>query len=209
MAYIYKISNDVNDLVYIGQTKREDIMIRFKEHYYYAHTKDGKYRAFGKAINEIGFEHFKIEVLEECDQSMLNEREIYWISYYDSYNHGYNMTPGGQQGEQHTSEEKPVIMCDKKTKEQIKNFNSLGEGARYIIENNLSNTKNIKTIISAISQNLSKRRQSAYGFLWLYQNEEKEQKFIKGFYCKNCGKEISSKATYCNRCEQFHRHDKI
>lgn len=31
-------------------------------------------------------------------QNLANEREIYWIAFYDSYHNGYNSTPGGQSG---------------------------------------------------------------------------------------------------------------
>ena len=34
-------------------------------------------------------------VLEKCDKNELNEREIYWIDFYRSQEHGYNMTKGG------------------------------------------------------------------------------------------------------------------
>ena len=38
----------------------------------------------------------EIQLLEECPIEQLNDREIYWINYYDSYNNGYNLTLGGQ-----------------------------------------------------------------------------------------------------------------
>jgi len=34
-------------------------------------------------------------VIEECPKEKLDEREIYWIKFYDSYNNGYNLTKGG------------------------------------------------------------------------------------------------------------------
>ena len=89
MGYIYIIKNDINDKVYIGQTSR-NIEIRWREHA----------RASGdivcKAINKHGIEHFWIECIEECDDSLLNEREQYWIKQYDSFETGYNQTIGGQ-----------------------------------------------------------------------------------------------------------------
>ena len=93
MSYIYKISNDINDLVYIGQTIGS-IQTRFKQHYY--DSKRDIDNKFHNAIKELGIEHFKIELLEECPNELLDEKERYWISYYDSYNNGYNSTKGGQ-----------------------------------------------------------------------------------------------------------------
>lgn len=93
MAYIYKITNDINDKVYIGQT-RFPIQRRFYEHCYDATKYNAKHRPLYSAINKYGPEHFHIELIEETDQPM--EREIYWIKYYDSYHNGYNATMGGE-----------------------------------------------------------------------------------------------------------------
>ena len=47
-------------------------------------------------MRKYGIENFTIEVIEEvADEQSLNEREIYWIEYYNSYGHGYNATKGG------------------------------------------------------------------------------------------------------------------
>lgn len=46
-------------------------------------------------MRKYGLENFSFEVLEECDQAKLNEREAYYIKKYDSYQSGYNETEGG------------------------------------------------------------------------------------------------------------------
>lgn len=46
-------------------------------------------------MNKYGISNFTFEIIEECDKQSLNEREIYWIEYYDSFHNGYNMTIGG------------------------------------------------------------------------------------------------------------------
>ena len=51
-----------------------------------------------KAIKKYGKSNFTIEVIEETDSTNLNDREKYWIKYYDSYNNEYNSTEGGQEG---------------------------------------------------------------------------------------------------------------
>lgn len=53
-----------------------------------------------KAIEELGKENFFIETIEECDEDVLDEREQYWINYYDSFNSGYNNTLGGRDNNQ-------------------------------------------------------------------------------------------------------------
>lgn len=51
------------------------------------------------AMRKYGIENFIIEPIEECKQDKLNEREIYWIKYYNSYGtSGYNATLGGDSG---------------------------------------------------------------------------------------------------------------
>lgn len=99
MVGIYKITNKVNGKVYIGQS----ISI---EHRWAAH----KSAAFRKAseeynrplyasIRKYGLENFDFSVVEECQPIELNEKEIYWINYYQSNDmlRGYNLTPGGNQ----------------------------------------------------------------------------------------------------------------
>ena len=89
MGYIYIIKNDINKKVYVGQTSRT-LEIRGKEHVrHYNQT-------INQAISKYGAEHFWIEQIEECDDILLDERERYWINYYNSFNSGYNATTGGQ-----------------------------------------------------------------------------------------------------------------
>lgn len=91
---IYIIRNTVNSKVYIGQT-RVSIKLRFQNHLLAA--RNGKDYVIGKAIRKYGEDKFYIELLEECLEEELNEREIYWISFFNSTNNkfGYNMSIGG------------------------------------------------------------------------------------------------------------------
>lgn len=98
MAYIYKIVNDTNNKIYIGQTVKK-IQYRLQEHFRKAkkdYSNHKKLTHLSQAIITHGKEHFHIELIEECDLLSVDERERYWIAYYDSYNNGYNMTIGGQ-----------------------------------------------------------------------------------------------------------------
>lgn len=96
MGFIYKISNSINNKIYIGQTKRS-IAERFKQHEYdYCHKRYNS--LLHQAMRELGFKNFSIEEIEECPDDLLDEREVYWINYYNSYQDGYNLTTGGQKG---------------------------------------------------------------------------------------------------------------
>lgn len=92
MAYIYKITNDINDKVYIGKTEFS-IEKRFKEHCNDSKRERYEKRPLYNAMNKYGIEHFHIEMVEETDTP--EEREVYWINYYNSYENGYNATLGG------------------------------------------------------------------------------------------------------------------
>ena len=95
MGYIYKITNIINGKVYIGKTEFT-IKRRFKQH-----CEDCKkerlneVRPLYRAMKKYGVDNFISEEIEQCDNSILCDREKYWIQYYDSYKHGYNATIGG------------------------------------------------------------------------------------------------------------------
>lgn len=95
MIGIYKIQNKLNNKVYIGQSN--DIERRFKEHCSYKRNKNSNKHTIDRAICKYGKESFTYEIIEECPLEKLDEREIYWIQYYNSYEKGYNCTKGGQQ----------------------------------------------------------------------------------------------------------------
>lgn len=53
--------------------------------------------AISKAIKKYGKGEFKKYILEECNLEDLNEREQYWIKYYNTFlGEGYNMDDGGK-----------------------------------------------------------------------------------------------------------------
>lgn len=94
MGYIYKISNDINNKLYIGKTL-SSVEQRFKEHLRDARKRTNEHRPLYVAIRKYGEKHFSIELVEECDDIQLSEREIYWIKKFDSFKFGYNATQGG------------------------------------------------------------------------------------------------------------------
>ena len=91
---IYIIRNTINDKVYIGQTT-QTIGIRFTNHKMASRT--GEDTKFYRAMRKHGEENFYPELLEQVEVEDLNDREKYWIKYYDSYYNGYNSTLGGDQ----------------------------------------------------------------------------------------------------------------
>lgn len=99
---IYKITNIINGKCYIGQSI--DIKNRWRGHRNSFFRNDNKNSTYLKnAFNKHGIDNFKFEVLEEIDisniavplfaQSLLTNREQYWVDYYKSCNRnfGYNV----------------------------------------------------------------------------------------------------------------------
>lgn len=95
LGKIYLISNDVNSKLYVGQTI-QNLNKRFNGHCCYSKSDRSANMYIKRAIHKYGRDKFHITLLEECPIDLLNEREKYWISFYDSYNNGYNLTKGGQ-----------------------------------------------------------------------------------------------------------------
>ena len=94
MSYIYKITNNINGKLYVGKTNNI-IENRFQEHIRDSRKQREENRPLYNAMNKYGIENFSIEKIEECDYSLVDEREKYWIEYYGSFKNGYNATKGG------------------------------------------------------------------------------------------------------------------
>ena len=45
---------------------------------------------FLEYMNKYGIDNFRFEVIRECSAKELNNLEIYYIEYYDSFYNGYN-----------------------------------------------------------------------------------------------------------------------
>jgi group I intron endonuclease len=91
--HIYKTTNLINNKIYIGQEKGNNL----------------NYLGSGKllqlAINKYGKENFKKEIIQECDnQEELNQAEIYWINNSDCLAPiGYNICHGNFGGDNFTN----------------------------------------------------------------------------------------------------------
>ena len=107
MGYIYKITNNINGKIYIGQTRVTEPQ-RWQQHVWHAYNNSNNDSLLlCKAIRKYGKENFTRTIVEECDNWFLNEREKYWIKYFDSTNHniGYNVAEGGEGHFKYSDEE--------------------------------------------------------------------------------------------------------
>lgn len=95
MGLIYKATSP-SGKVYIGKTiqtlekrKRGHKKIYFNKNSTSYNTK------FARAIRKYEFDNFKWEIIEKVHDEFLNDKEIYYIKKYNSFNEGYNSTTGG------------------------------------------------------------------------------------------------------------------
>jgi hypothetical protein len=88
MIGIYKIRDEITGKEYIGQSKELDRRINTHKRKFANDDKSTDLYRFCKKPT------FKLT--EECEESELDEKEIYWIEYYDTFYNGLNMTLGGE-----------------------------------------------------------------------------------------------------------------
>jgi len=93
MFKIYKVTNSINDRVYIGATTQK-VNSRIQNHYYKSETSTGS--KFHEGIATHGLNSFQWETIDTA--FTINElamKEKQYINSYDSVNNGYNSDCGG------------------------------------------------------------------------------------------------------------------
>ena len=98
MIGIYKIQNKVTDKIYIG--KSVNIEKRWIQHRCHLNNNVHANDYLQKAWNKYGENGFNFSVLCECEESVLDEKEIYYINLYKATDrsYGYNLREGGDGG---------------------------------------------------------------------------------------------------------------
>lgn len=186
LSGIYKISNVITGDCYIGKAK--DVFVRIGQHKSLLKSNKHKYKngdlsILQKAWNKYGEDSFKFETIETCSIEDLNDREIYWINYYQcncsKTRHGYNVTDGGE-GAYGNSNVKGRI--------QIHN----GEIQKMIFPEELDYYISIgfqRGILPSTIENVNKNRSDRfgennpnYGISLSNEHKEKISKALKGKY---------------------------
>lgn len=183
---IYKITNNINGKSYIGQAI--DIQTRWNKEKTRAFDPNAlEYKkTLSQAFRKYGLDNFTFEIIEECEKSLLNEREIYYISLFNTYFNGYNETTGGTSGNQNACvkiQKKDLLIIydlllnsSKSQKEIAEQFN-VGQD-----------------VISTINHGKSRRLD---GYNYPLRNNRNMS------YCQDCGKKISKSAIRCEICEKI------
>ena len=104
----------VNGKVYIGQSK--NMNKRKNKHFTLLRRNKHNNKHLQSAWNKYSEKNFVFEIIESFESyypDTINEREIFWIKYYNSFNKdfGYNNTSGGDgiKNYKHTEEAKKKI----------------------------------------------------------------------------------------------------
>ena len=177
MIGIYKIENLINHKIYIGQSV--NIERRWGEH-----CRSGNKSLIGKAIKKYGKQNFSFVILEECNMDSLDEKEEYYIKYFNS------ITPNGYNIMERNNGSHINYFIDKET---------LNEIISKIKDKNLLFSKiaeeydiSIKTI-TRINQ----------GYTYHQNNIDypiRKQIILPEAHCIDCGKLISKGAIRCKQC---------
>jgi group I intron endonuclease len=88
---IYSIINTVNGKIYIGKTI--NLYHRKYQHFALLNSHRHTNEHLNASAKKYGADKFYYNVVEYCDESILGEREHYWIKHFDSNNRdkGYNI----------------------------------------------------------------------------------------------------------------------
>lgn len=117
---IYKITNQTNGKVYIGQSV--EINKRFIRHRMNLKKNIHDNCYLQSSYNKHGKELFVYEIVEYCEESKLNERENFWILHYNSHDrrYGYNFTIPNPNGDGYRRSEETIKKISKKLKKYSK-----------------------------------------------------------------------------------------
>lgn len=132
MHHLYKITNQLNGKIYIGQSN--NYKHRWSRHVYFAKNPEKTGQYIHRAMAKYGIENFKYEIIATClTQEDANEIESVLIVQYNSRNneYGYNLTVGGDYGG-HSEETKQKLR--KATLNQIATKGPPGLGSKRTTE---------------------------------------------------------------------------
>jgi group I intron endonuclease len=194
---IYLIINKQNGHKYVGQTT-QPMNKRWQQHIQEALRMSDK--PLHCAMRKYGNHNFMIKELDECDKSLLDQREQYWIEQYNTFNssEGYNATSENLLEIERTDEE--VTTLTKKQQSwgfltdenrgngkhfgiriqglnietgEIKEWDNARDAAEEVTGNR---NKNSNILLSA------KKGYKCYGYRWKLLEQKSKKKAVKAVH---------------------------
>jgi len=142
---IYIIRNIETNECYVGQTlthrKNKNIYYefgfkkRFQEHI--QHAISGKSTSpIAKSLLNYGKDNFELRLIEECDIDEIDDKERYYIDYYNTlYPNGYNVLYGP-----------PYCLCEKSREKASKTLIEYFKESEHRVKHSIIHRGNHKTI---------------------------------------------------------------
>lgn len=198
MVGIYKITNDVNGHSYIGQSS--NIQQRWKNHKIAAYNPNDKGYEYPlyRAMRKYGQAAFSFEVLEECPQTALNDREVWWINQLHP---AYNQTVGSHH----------EITGSKLTVSQV-------EEIKTILLNDTEGEIIHASLASKYGVHKDTIRDINVGRAWFdetlnyplhYSKFDPNNPHKAKNYCCDCGVEITKNSMRCSKCDGIHKRKEL
>ena len=185
MIGIYRIENITNGDCYVGSSKK--LNKRKNRHFKDLNNQIHHSIILQRAYNKYGRESFNFIIVEECLLEELLEKEQYWI---DTLSPKYNIAKiaGSNLGVIQSNEanqkrrdwalennikppestwkdkQESVLMLDYSTLEILNSFKSISEACRFIGKD--------CTFVSTISSCCKNKRYSAFGYRWVFKEED-------------------------------------
>lgn len=200
MIGIYKIINIITKDIYIG--KSINIEKRFNDHMSELRNNKKTYNEFfQRSFNKYKKYNFKLELIEECSESELNKREIYWINYFrQNYPYRlYNISDGGDGGKM------PQYIIDK-TRIKISKANKGNEKLSHKgSENPMFGKKHSEETKKKISEHKKGKPSWTLG---KHLSEDTKQKLRKANLGKKHSEETRKKMSESAKCRdnEIYRH---
>ena len=182
---IYKITNQKNGKVYIGQSIDIERRIRIHKYAGFDSARHEYNYPLYRSIRKYGIENFIFEIIEQCKKDELGKKEQYWIDFYDSINpdKGYNQMGGT---------------------EQFGHFMKLNQEKLKEIKDLIKNSPlQLKEIAEKYQISLTTIKDINQGHTWYDEKEQYPLRITKNkkHYCVDCGKEVKDGRTIrCAEC---------
>ena len=154
MGYIYKITNKITKLSYIGQTIL-DLEDRWRRHC----SQRSNCRYLKLAINKYGIESFEFKLVCICFDNDLNKYECFYMNKYNTLvPNGYNLREGGNNGRHNDETKRKISEALKNRTDIVRSKSQLGKPHTEEVKRKISQSLMGRKISSEIKDKMNKTK---------------------------------------------------